>query len=141
MTISDRIKSAEASREESFRNNSISGVSYWDGYIDALKAVKEETEQRGYGKKRKRGHGMSKEDFEGIKQYAKEQHAKRVADNPNRVQYAIQQFEKHNIEYALNTVRAMQSEIKDRCIKGGIYPAFVARTIDQIAKEMLEGNQ
>lgn len=47
MTISDRIKSAEASREESFRNNSISGVSYWDGYIDALKAVEEdEDEQR-----------------------------------------------------------------------------------------------
>jgi hypothetical protein len=37
------------------------------------------------------------------------------------------------------TVRKMQSEIKERCIKGGIYPAFVARTIDQIAKEMLEG--
>lgn len=44
---------------------------------------------------------MSKEDFEGIKQYAKEQHAKRVTDNPNRIQYAIQQFEKHNIEYVL----------------------------------------
>lgn len=37
MTILDRIKSAEASREEAFRNNSISGVSYWDGYIDALR--------------------------------------------------------------------------------------------------------
>jgi hypothetical protein len=36
------------------------------------------------------------------------------------------------------TVRKMQSEIKERCIKGGIYPAFVARTIDQIAKEMVE---
>lgn len=37
-------------------------------------------------------------------------------------------------------VREMHSKIKDRCIKGGIYPAFVARTIDQIAKEMLEGD-
>ena len=44
---------------------------------------------------------MSKEDFEGIKQYAKEQHTKRVADNPKRIQYAIQQLEKHNIEYVL----------------------------------------
>jgi hypothetical protein len=44
---------------------------------------------------------MSKEDFEGIKQYTKEQHLKRVADNPNRIQYAIQQLEKHNIEYVL----------------------------------------
>ncbi len=38
------------------------------------------------------------------------------------------------------TVRKMQSEIKERCIKGGIFPAFVASTIDEIAKEMLEGN-
>lgn len=36
------------------------------------------------------------------------------------------------------TVKKMHSEIKDRCIKGGIYPAFVATTIDQIAKEMIE---
>ena len=38
-----------------------------------------------------------------------------------------------------DTVRKMHSEIKDRCIKGGIYPAFVARTIDEITKEMLDG--
>ncbi len=37
-----------------------------------------------------------------------------------------------------DTVRKMHSMIKERCIKGGIYPAFVARTIDRIAKEMLE---
>lgn len=40
-----------------------------------------------------------------------------------------------------DTVRKMHSEIKDRCIKGGIYPAFVKSTIDQIAKEMLEGEK
>ena len=39
-----------------------------------------------------------------------------------------------------DTVREMHSKIKERCIKGGIYPAFVARTIDQIAKEMMEVN-
>ena len=44
---------------------------------------------------------VSREDFEGIREYAKEQHAKRVADNPNRIQYAIEQFEKHEIEYTL----------------------------------------
>lgn len=37
------------------------------------------------------------------------------------------------------TVHKMHSEIKERCIKGGIYPAFVARTIENVAKEMLEG--
>lgn len=44
---------------------------------------------------------MSREDFEGIREYAKEQHAKRVADTPNRIHYAIEQFEKHEIEYTL----------------------------------------
>ena len=36
-----------------------------------------------------------------------------------------------------DTVRKMQSEIEARCIKGGIYPAFVKRTIDQIADEII----
>jgi hypothetical protein len=44
---------------------------------------------------------MSREDFEGIKQHAREQHEKRIADNPNRIRYAIEQFQKHNIEYTL----------------------------------------
>ena len=39
-----------------------------------------------------------------------------------------------------DAVRKMHSRIIERCIKGGIYPAFVASTIDQIAKEMLEVN-
>lgn len=39
-----------------------------------------------------------------------------------------------------DTVRKMHTEIKERCIKGGIYPAFVARTIENVAKEMLEGD-
>lgn len=40
-----------------------------------------------------------------------------------------------------DTVREMQERIKTRCIKSGIYPAIVARAIDQIAKEMLEGDR
>lgn len=44
---------------------------------------------------------MSREDFEAIARNAKENHAKRVMDNQNRIQYAIQQFEKHDIEYVL----------------------------------------
>lgn len=44
---------------------------------------------------------MSREDFEAIARNAKENHNKRVSDNPNRIQYAIEQFEKHNIEYVL----------------------------------------
>lgn len=44
---------------------------------------------------------MGREDFEGIKELAKQNHAKRVADNPNRIQFAIRMFEKHDIEYVL----------------------------------------
>ena len=42
------------------------------------------------------------------------------------------------VQIKADTVRKMHSEIKERCLKGGIYPAFVASTIDQIVKEMLE---
>ena len=38
-----------------------------------------------------------------------------------------------------DTVRKMQTEIEARCIKGGIYPAFVKSTIDKIAEEIIEG--
>lgn len=44
---------------------------------------------------------VSREDFEGIKQHAKRQHEERVAKNPDRIQYAIQQFKRHNVEYVL----------------------------------------
>lgn len=44
---------------------------------------------------------MSREDFEGIKNHAKEQHNKRVSEMPDRIAYAKKQFEKNNIEYAL----------------------------------------
>lgn len=37
----------------------------------------------------------------GYHEFAKEQHKKRVVDNPNRIWYAIEQFEKHEIEYNL----------------------------------------
>ena len=36
-----------------------------------------------------------------------------------------------------DTVRKMKAEIEARCIKGGIYPAFVKSTIDQIAEEII----
>lgn len=37
----------------------------------------------------------------GYHLWAKEQHAKRVAKNPARIQYAIEQFRKHDIEFEL----------------------------------------
>ena len=37
-------------------------------------------------------------------------------------------------------VRKMHSLIKERCIAGGIYPAFVARVVDEAAEEVLYEN-
>ena len=44
---------------------------------------------------------MGREDYEGLKELAKQNHAERVAKNPDRIKYAIEQFEKHGIEYSL----------------------------------------
>ena len=37
-------------------------------------------------------------------------------------------------------VKKMQTMIKEECIAGGIYPAFVARVVENVEREMLEGN-
>lgn len=37
-----------------------------------------------------------------------------------------------------DTVRKMAEMIEDHCIKGGIYPAFVSRAIEQVAEEILD---
>lgn len=49
----------------------------------------------------------------------------------------VKKLGEENDRLRADTVRKMQSEIAVRCIKGGIYPAFVASTIDQIANELL----
>ena len=38
-----------------------------------------------------------------------------------------------------DTIHRMQSMIKEECIAGGIYPAFVARVIENVGKKLLEG--
>lgn len=44
---------------------------------------------------------MGREDFEDIREYCKKRHSERVEKNPDRIKYAIEQFEKNNIEYVL----------------------------------------
>lgn len=39
--------------------------------------------------------------WDGLREHAKEVHAKRVSKNPDRIEFAIKQFEKNNIEYCL----------------------------------------
>ena len=41
-----------------------------------------------------------------------------------------------NVAPIADTVRKMHFEIEQRCIKGGIYPVFVACTVNQVAYEM-----
>lgn len=40
MSIEERIEYAERRRDESLENGTLNDVIYWNGYIDALKAVK-----------------------------------------------------------------------------------------------------
>lgn len=42
MTIKERIKYAEQKRDDAFSNGTIQSLTYWNGYIDALKAVSED---------------------------------------------------------------------------------------------------
>lgn len=44
---------------------------------------------------------MSREDFDLLRQHGKEVHSARVKETPSRIKFAIQQFEKNNIEYVL----------------------------------------
>ena len=37
----------------------------------------------------------------------------------------------------VDAVRKMQEAIKERCIKGGIYPVFVESVVDNVARELL----
>ena len=45
--------------------------------------------------------GDMREDFDALKEHNKQKHGERVAKTPSRVEYAIKQFEQHDIEYQL----------------------------------------
>ena len=40
MTIDERIEYAEGKRDDVLSNGTVNDIVYWNGYIDALKAVK-----------------------------------------------------------------------------------------------------
>lgn len=55
---------------------------------------------------RKEREAAPEESFDGgYHLYAEEKHRDRVAKNANRVEYAIEQFEAHNIEYSLKNIQ------------------------------------
>lgn len=43
MTIEERIKYAKKQRNIAYKKDSVQGIVYWDGYLDALKSVKEDS--------------------------------------------------------------------------------------------------
>ena len=65
-------------------------------------------------------------------------HNGKLTEENEDLKAIAEQYRKQFEEAKADTVREMHSKIKERCIEGGIYPAFVARTIDQITKEMME---
>lgn len=46
MTIEECKKNAEEKRDEAFEKGSLQSIVYWDGYIAALKAVKEDDDEQ-----------------------------------------------------------------------------------------------
>lgn len=58
---------------------------------------------------------MSREDFEGLRELAKQNHIERVAKTPDRIKYAIEQFEKNNIEYVLKNEKTGHFHCYRKC--------------------------
>lgn len=55
MTIEERIAWAKKQRNIAFNKNSVQGISYWDGYISALRELTKETDYIILKPKRKGG--------------------------------------------------------------------------------------
>ena len=54
-TLEERIEYAEKQRDVAFSKNNVQGISYWDGYIAAIKELMKETDYIILKPKRKGG--------------------------------------------------------------------------------------
>ncbi len=52
---------------------------------------------------------------------------------------AANSLEMHYENARADTAQKMHSMIKERCIKGGLWPAFIANVVAEVAKELSEG--
>lgn len=59
--------------------------------------------------------GDMRESFDLLKEYCKEKHDARVAKNPDRVAYAIEQFEKNEVEYTLKNASTGHFHCRRKC--------------------------
>lgn len=70
--------------------------------VPAIGIVSREKLQRTMFPNRKKVKLMARDEvWDALKNHAKQVHSERVAKNPDRIAYAIQQFEAHGIEYQL----------------------------------------
>jgi len=70
--------------------------------VPAIGIVSQEKPQRTMFPNRKKVKLMARDEvWDALKNHAKQVHSERVAKNPDRIAYAIQQFEAHGIEYQL----------------------------------------
>ena len=72
------------------------------GYCSVIGIANREKPQRTMFQNRKKVKLMARDEvWDALKNHAKQVHSERVAKNPDRIAYAIQQFEAHGIEYQL----------------------------------------
>jgi hypothetical protein len=81
---------------------------------------------------------MSREDFDGIRDYAKRCHYERVFKTPARVDYAISQFKKHGVKYELKNIETGHFHVCDK--QGNLYQ-FWAGTGKILGQENRRGIQ
>lgn len=77
--------------------------------------------------------------FEEAKIRAKREYDRRCVEC--NYKYSEADMSKLIAEAKSEAIIKMHSLIKERCIAGGIYPAFVESTIEKVAKEMLAGEK
>lgn len=55
----------------------------------------------------------------------------------NELYELCESYRRELTEVRAATAREMRDKIKERCIAGGIYPAFVASTINRVVEEIV----
>lgn len=83
----------------------------------------------------------------GYHLYAEEKHRERIAKNPDRIQYAMEQFEQHDIEYRLLNVSTGHFHCRRKCddklfqfwAGTGKILGYTNRGIHLLIRELLKG--
>lgn len=157
MTIDERIKHAEQRRQESFGYDSLQGISYWDGYIAALKAIKEESRDEIKSDQIIKAMGCCYTDDENcltcpyINDYAScvgltKNALALLKHNNNEIadwKEIAEQYQRQFEEAKSDTLREIQNRLAQYIgtytDKSFVYVSAMFKLIDRIANEILEG--